>query len=983
MADTDISLSVDLDVKDAEKTAKDLQKEVEDIFNTRKGEQSASLTNLEIQMKKNYDAARSLSTAMQELADTPVETDAYKKILEDQQHYLDMKDKLIEQMSAMEEKANATETQGAKLYDTEKYQNLVKQMEQTEEALGRLGIAREKMEQSGTAYVLGRETAEYQKQQTQLDSINDKLKQQLIYHSEIEAKASQGGVAQASRDANMEVIAANSSLMAMNMAIRSIGRIIPGVSTSAISGVVMLTRSVLRLTKLTKEQVIMAIGKVKAAFASLFAFIMAHPIVLVITALIAAIIALIKKVKELWNKSEEAVDNFIELAREGLEKLGDLAGNLIKTLVNGFIKLGNLIPYTVIRAIGKLIDKIKALKNYISESLDEMAAWNSGNNDLNKSLSNITSSLAYLKSSIAAAVAPIITYVEPMLTRLLDMLAKVFEIIGMIIAKITGATTFQRAIRKQKEYANSLKETNGQLASFDKLNVLNDSKGQTVDFEIVGLEDVDLPDWMEDFEILAKKLSKKINKFLKSIDWDYVKERAKNLAIDIADFINGLDIGDELGIALGEVVNTITTFVNNFLDTFKGKEFGEKLRDFFINGIKTIHWDEVGSMFSGTLNKLADIIVGLMSPDSEGKLLGEKIGNAFAEMVTSALTGIEWEKMREAMTGIATNLAAFLNTILIPENMETVGTTLGETLNTIFTGINVFANQAEWEQWGQSIADGIMKFFETVDWKATAITIGNLVGGFLDMLVAAVTKLSDPDNLEKLMKDIKDFFENIPWTDIREKAVAISKQLREVLSAIWQALKDSGAYDEIIKFIADFLSEKENWEKLFEGFKDDVVGDVFWEQIKGIFEQVGKHIANAINTLIDFIADCFNNIGNFLGALNPFSDTTWEDYLSGKKTSTSYSSGGITRVRAPEIRGYATGAVLPPNKPFLGILGDQKNGTNVEAPLSTIKQAVTEVLSEMGINLKLEIESDSNRLFKAVRKEAKVYYNQTKEKAFG
>ena len=40
----------------------------------------------------------------------------------------------------------------------------------------------------------------------------------------------------------------------------------------------------------------------------------------------------------------------------------------------------------------------------------------------------------------------------------------------------------------------------------------------------------------------------------------------------------------------------------------------------------------------------------------------------------------------------------------------------------------------------------------------------------------------------------------------------------------------------------------------------------------------------------------------------------------------------------------ATGSVLPPNRPFLAMVGDQSSGTNVEAPLETIKQAVAEVM---------------------------------------
>lgn len=47
-----------------------------------------------------------------------------------------------------------------------------------------------------------------------------------------------------------------------------------------------------------------------------------------------------------------------------------------------------------------------------------------------------------------------------------------------------------------------------------------------------------------------------------------------------------------------------------------------------------------------------------------------------------------------------------------------------------------------------------------------------------------------------------------------------------------------------------------------------------------------------------------------------------------------------------EIPALASGAVIPPNRKFLTVLGDQKSGTNVEAPLSTIKQAVMEALAQ-------------------------------------
>lgn len=68
--------------------------------------------------------------------------------------------------------------------------------------------------------------------------------------------------------------------------------------------------------------------------------------------------------------------------------------------------------------------------------------------------------------------------------------------------------------------------------------------------------------------------------------------------------------------------------------------------------------------------------------------------------------------------------------------------------------------------------------------------------------------------------------------------------------------------------------------------------------------------------------------------------------------------------------GLAEGAVLEPNKPFLAMVGDQKSGTNVEAPLDTIKQAVAEVLNEIDINANFSFNYDKDTLFELVKEKA-------------
>lgn len=56
--------------------------------------------------------------------------------------------------------------------------------------------------------------------------------------------------------------------------------------------------------------------------------------------------------------------------------------------------------------------------------------------------------------------------------------------------------------------------------------------------------------------------------------------------------------------------------------------------------------------------------------------------------------------------------------------------------------------------------------------------------------------------------------------------------------------------------------------------------------------------------------------------------------------------GGKAVITPLNIPYLAQGAVLPANKPFMAMVGDQKHGTNVEAPLEIIQQAVAEVMGD-------------------------------------
>lgn len=58
----------------------------------------------------------------------------------------------------------------------------------------------------------------------------------------------------------------------------------------------------------------------------------------------------------------------------------------------------------------------------------------------------------------------------------------------------------------------------------------------------------------------------------------------------------------------------------------------------------------------------------------------------------------------------------------------------------------------------------------------------------------------------------------------------------------------------------------------------------------------------------------------------------------------------LSNIKIPHIPKLAQGTVVPPNKEFMAILGDNKNEHEIVSPISTMKQAFMEAMVEMGGN---------------------------------
>lgn len=130
--------------------------------------------------------------------------------------------------------------------------------------------------------------------------------------------------------------------------------------------------------------------------------------------------------------------------------------------------------------------------------------------------------------------------------------------------------------------------------------------------------------------------------------------------------------------------------------------------------------------------------------------------------------------------------------------------------------------------------------------------------------------------------------------------------------------------DGFVKLVKDLING--DFEAAWEDAKQIVKG--FANLGIDIFEGLVKAAAKAVNKIIDAINSINVTIPDWVPGVGGKSFTP-----NLKKISTSWS-----------LPRFAQGAVIPPNKEFMAVLGDQKHGTNIETPLETMIQAFNAAL---------------------------------------
>ena len=243
-----------------------------------------------------------------------------------------------------------------------------------------------------------------------------------------------------------------------------------------------------------------------------------------------------------------------------------------------------------------------------------------------------------------------------------------------------------------------------------------------------------------------------------------------------------------------------------------------------------------------------------------------------------------------------------------------------------------------------------------------------LIAGFVAALVALVSFTGHGEELIQGLKKIIDgfgkFFKGVFTGDLKlaaEGAKQIWAGLKQTWNAIVNSIKDAWsafitwlqgknpALAAIFETIGKLFSDQYNaWKKILSGLITFLTG-VFtgdwkkaWNGVLDILKGVWNLIVGTVEGAINFIIDGINLLISALNKIH-FEVPDWVPLVGGKSFGINITP--VSRVSLPRL---ASGAVIPPNREFMAVLGDQKSGTNIETPLATMVQAFKQAMNETG-----------------------------------
>lgn len=566
--------------------------------------------------------------------------------------------------------------------------------------------------------------------------------------------------------------------------------------------------------------------------------------------------------------AEEEVSENAEKASSSVKKLGDSMKGTKKPIRenNTFLaqltrSIKNILFYRLVRGV------IKSITIAARESANAMAIWSEQFDtgatgavaSFNDNISSIASNLLFARNAIMAAVEPIISALTPAFNMLASAIANAFNVLSHFLSALTGRSFYNKAIKNNVNYANSLKSGSKAqkafLAGFDELEVVQSSQGGGAG----GTLGVDPSAMWERSEVedSMKNLTEPFRNAmdnLRSIFDEHaegLKSAASNLFDSISNLVSTIDtsfwddffgegrigtllFNDALTL-LEDTMNDLSIVINNIIAPFASG---------FIQGFSdaaTVIYKFIREALGPVYDKIQDVFGFIDEHGDTISKISEKIGYvagviaaviaaiAAAKVAISAVTvviGVLTNPVGLVIAAIAALIAIFVK--LYDENEEFRNFVDGiikwaqEIIPGIIQGIqDAWAGFKQWwkEKWN-SVIDWFKDIFGIHSPSTVFKVFGenivqgltNGINGFIEKVRSAIRKVKEALDLSKMKETAKgwgsDFVQGL--SDGIRKAKALAKSAADavaqgIASVLHFSRPDEGVLRDYEKWMPDFM----------------------------------------------------------------------------------------------------------------------------------------------------------------------------------
>ena len=566
--------------------------------------------------------------------------------------------------------------------------------------------------------------------------------------------------------------------------------------------------------------------------------------------------------------AKQKLDDFYDSQEEANDSVGDMDEPVKKATKenNTFLaqltrSVKNIAFYRIVRGV------IKLITNAAKESANAMAIWSQQFDtgatgaiaSFNDNISSIASNLLFARNAIMAAVEPIISALTPAFNMLASAIANAFNVLSHFLSALTGRSFYNKAIKNNVNYANSLKSGSKAqkafLAGFDELEVVQSSQGGGAGGTLGGD-----PSAMWERSEVEDSMKSLTEPFRAALDrmraiWDEhsegLKSAAGNLWQSIGNFARTVDtsffenffgegrigallFNDALTL-LEDTMNDLSIVINNIIAPFASG---------FIQGFSdaaTVIYKFIREALGPVYDKIQDIFGFIDEHGDTISKISEKIGYVAgviaaviaaimaAKVAISAVTvviGVLTNPVGLVIAAIAALIAIFVK--LYDENEEFRNFVDGiiqwakEIIPGIIQGIqDAWAGFKQWwkEKWN-SVIDWFKDIFGIHSPSTVFKGFGenivqgltNGINGFIEKVRSAIRKVKEALDLSKMKETAKgwgsDFVQGL--SDGIRKAKELAKSAADavaqgIASVLHFSRPDEGVLRDYEKWMPDFM----------------------------------------------------------------------------------------------------------------------------------------------------------------------------------